>query len=271
VIRALGVEYRTRADLPKPHHPTCDQCGYDLIMTFSDHACPECGKPVRESLSAAARQPSRWEQNPSLLNPKQLGWQMTTLFRSPMSFFSSIPLRTDHRAARRWLIFSLLVIGLAAGVLGPVISYLGPWLGPLIAGAKNASLTEPDFSFTEWQLYAGSFAIGATWALLALVMVGVETGGMAIIGHMRQYAIDLSCTSKVTSYASIYMLAWVILGSVQILGVYLWMYHPSYRAATERTQILIGFGSAALLHIMGLVVFEWVVYAGLRRIQFSNK
>lgn len=257
VIRALGVEYRTINDLSAPHDPYCDECGYDLTMSPINSRCPECGKPVAESLSAAARNPSRWERNPAFFSPSQIAWQIKTLFSHPMTFFSSIPLRTDHAAARRWLMISLLFIGLTASLLGPALLY-----------------TDRDpvyFTFNNWVLYGIAYDIGLTWAMLALLMVGIETGGMAIIGTMKNYPIDLASTSKVTSYASIYMLVWVILGSAQILCIYIWMNQPAFRTVSERMQILVTFGSGAFVHIAGLVIFEWVVYSGLRKIQFSNK
>lgn len=258
VIRALGVEYRTSADLAAPRDPLCDECGYDLAMAPDDGRCPECGKPVAESLSATSRLASRWEKNPSLLNPAQIWWQFKTLFTHPRKFFASIPLRTDHAAARKWLIFSLILVGLAASLVGPGLFLVDP--NPIEFTWNNS-----------WLLFMISYDIGLTWILLALVMVGIETGGMAIIGHFRDFPIDLSCTAKVTSYASTYMLAWVFLGGIQILGAYWWTLTPGFKHVSERVQTLVGFGSGAFFHIAGLVVFEWVVYAGLRKIQFANK
>ncbi len=270
LARSLGVEYRTPADRSKPHDPTCDECGYNLTMSPTDGCCPECGKPVADSLSAATRRPSAWEQNPSLINPLRVMRQLFVVALSPFRYFSSIPLTTDHRAARRWLIFSLVLIGLCAAMLGPVLSYLPPLLLPLLH-TQNQLAWPPELTFANRQLYLVSFAIGMTWALLALMMVGIETGGMAIVSHVRQTPVDLAAAAKVTCYASTFMLPWVFIGSIQILGTYLWTFDKTYLVATERVKEVVAFGSGAVFHIAGLVIFEFIVYRGLRRIQYANK
>ncbi len=66
---ASKADYRAPADMPKPHDPLCESCGYNLVMAAMEGRCPECGKLVAESLGENSRSPTEWEKSPHWWNP----------------------------------------------------------------------------------------------------------------------------------------------------------------------------------------------------------
>src|SRR3982750_2622659 len=53
---------RTAADVPAPTSILCEGCGYTLDGLPSTSNCPECGKPIAESIGENRRRPPAWEQ-----------------------------------------------------------------------------------------------------------------------------------------------------------------------------------------------------------------
>ena len=45
-----------------PRKPRCDDCGYPIVGIPLDTKCPECGLPVRDSLSGGRRRPTPWHR-----------------------------------------------------------------------------------------------------------------------------------------------------------------------------------------------------------------
>lgn len=81
---------------PTEDQSLCEGCGYILQGLPADTNCPECGKPVRQSLDPLLRQPPLFEQQPG-------PWtffltSLEVLFR-PSRFFSHFTTRSDHPSA----------------------------------------------------------------------------------------------------------------------------------------------------------------------------
>src|SRR6185437_7292348 len=114
LVIAVRRDYRTPSDMPQPHDPTCDDCGYNLVAANLHGRCPECGKPVIESIGPDIRPVTAWERNPSLLNFKTIRHQLARLIRHPRKLFLDMPMLTGQSAAHRWLLYSLQLILLEA-------------------------------------------------------------------------------------------------------------------------------------------------------------
>jgi len=254
--RAVGVEYRVAGDLPKPRDPLCDVCGYDLCAAAADGRCPECGRPVVESLGPDVRPPSGWEMHPSFLRLTTVGGQFARLYTSPMRMFSGLPLLSGHHAARCWLAGMLTLVGVLAF-----------WIVEGLHAVSPDLLRGP----TDWQFYAAGVSIAATFVLLGLMMVGIETAGVTLVGRFRGGNIDLGGAAKVTCYASGLLPFWVLLAGVQIVAMVICSEHGVFKRVGPRYDEAITLGSLALAHIGGLLWFELTVYRGLRAIQFANK
>lgn len=271
-VRSVRQEYRKPKDHPGPREPRCEACGYDLRGSDTEGRCPECGKAVEESLNPRHRQASEWERTPHWWRVNLVLRQMWMLIRRPQTLFRHIPLLSEHEAARRWLglmivLVGLLGYGLVAGIR--LAFWLNEKLNPR-TGLEAANLT-----LANWQFYALGVGFGALWIALGLMMVGIETAGIATIGYFRQRPVDLAAASKVTGYASTLLLFWIVVGSLQIMGLTLYVISDTavfvLRHWGERWNALITVGSMAVAQIGGLLWFELVVYRGLAAIQYSNR
>lgn len=259
MVHAVRRDYRAPTDFPEPHDPWCDNCGYNLVMATDAGRCPECGRPVSASLGPDARPPTRWEERPGPFNFPVIAGQLLTLVRRPRKLFFSMPTLTGQPAAQRWLMGSMIIVGMLAALIVPAI-YL----------AVDA----------EWNAVAIplSAAMGLAWAVFGMMMVGIETLGIATFSRMRKQppgGVYLAAAAKVTCYASILMIVWVVLGGVQLVTLIYWMqsehnlvkvFHLSIRGL----QMVLA-GSLSVAHIGGLLWFELTVYRGVRAIQFANR
>jgi hypothetical protein len=87
------------ASVPREHELLCEHCGYGLDGLPDSTLCPECGKPVSDSTSAALRAPTAWE-TPGL--PFSARFLKTTwaVLTQPKGFFRHYRSRLDPRASR---------------------------------------------------------------------------------------------------------------------------------------------------------------------------
>ncbi len=262
LIAAIRLDYRTPADQPQPHDPWCDDCGYNLIAADPAGRCPECGRLVSDSLGSHTRLPTLWERNPKASNFPVIIQQLNLLVRHPRRLFLSMPTLNGQRAAQRWLLFSMLVIAAAALLIVPTIVVTGGILWSA-------------------EVLSGSLAMAFIWALLATMMVGIETAGVATVSRMRANregpagngrGVYLAAAAKVTCYSSILMVAWVFLGGTQLIFAVHYFFNESHMPVLSiHTQQILLASSLSIAHIGGLLWYEFTVYRGIRAVQFANK
>ncbi len=254
LVRVVRLDYRGPADGPEPHDPWCDACGYNLIATDAAGRCPECGRPVVESTGAHTRPPTAWEIWPSIFNVPVIVRQLSLLVKNPRRLFYAMPTLTGQRAAQRWLLYSALAIALVSVPIFPIAMWI----------------QEAEFSL---MIVAGTAAMCVFWPLFALMMVGIETAGIATFSKMRGRPIYLAAAAKVTCYSSILMVLWVILGGTQMIVSVYWYYHYvlSNHAGSIRAQQIFLAVTLGVAHIGGLLWYELTVYRGIRAVQFANK
>lgn len=255
LVRIVRLDYRTEADLPETHDPWCDVCGYNLIAAQVSGRCPECGRPVLESIGDHKRLPTEWEQNPTPLRLGAVFRQLSLLVWRPRTLFFSMPTLCGQRAAQRWLIMSLALMALVAL---PIV--------PGMAFARDA----------EWSydLIAGSLLMALVWAALSCMMVGIETAGIATFSKMKGHGVYLATSAKVTCYSSILMTVWVILGGLQLVAFSLWynqLFLMPLRFGSLRMHQILVAAALALPHMAGLLWYELTVYRGIRGVQYANR
>jgi hypothetical protein len=253
--RIVRLDYRTEADLPEPHDPWCDECGYNLIAADTNGRCPECGRPVIESIGHHKRQPTAWERRPALSNVGVILRLIKAIVLGPRKLFFSMPTLTGQAAAHRWLFLSLT---LAAVIALPIV--------PAMGRVVNA----------EWSidLVSGALAMALVWAALSCMMVGIETAGIATFSRMKGHGVHLSTAAKVTCYASILLTVWVICGGIQLVVFMVWgqqLIMAPLRPGSMRTHQILLAAALALPHMAGLLWYELTVYRGIRGVQYANK
>ena len=257
LVAAVRRDYRGPADQPEPHDPWCDECGYILVGVDPAGRCPECGRLIADSLGPQNRPPTAWELRPSILNVPVILAQAWAVARRPRALFFSMPTLTGQAAAQRWLVGSTAVLFILAL---PIV--------PALYVALDA----------EWNgaLAAGSLAMGLAWAVFGLMMVGVETAGIAAFSRMRGQKVLLSTSSKVTSYAALLMIPWIILGGAQLVAYTYLSSLPGhviqrmFHVGLQGEQVVLAV-SLAMAHIGGLLWYELTVYRGVRAIQYANR
>ena len=258
LVLAVRHECRGPADQPEPHDPWCDDCGYILTGVDPAGRCPECGRLIADSLGPYNRPPTPWERRPNFLNLPVILAQAAAVVSRPRTLFFSMPTLTGQAAAQRWLLGSTAVLFTLALSIVPAL-YL------TLEAEWNVALV------------AGSLAMGLVWAVFGLMMVGVETAGIAAFSRMRGQKVYLSTSSKVTSYSALLMIPWIILGGAQLVAyTYLSTLQQGhgiqrlFHVGLQGEQVILA-ASLSLAHIGGLLWYELTVYRGLRAIQYANK
>src|SRR2546423_4326820 len=96
---------RVASTIPAEHDILCEGCGYTLNGLPDDGRCPECGKPIAESIGHP-RVPPAWERRgPHDSFASAFGTFASTsrevLFH-PTRFYKTLATRRDDRAAHRF-------------------------------------------------------------------------------------------------------------------------------------------------------------------------
>ena len=144
---------------PTEDQSLCEGCGYILQGLPADANCPECGKPVRESVDPLLRHAPLFEQHPGpwtfLLTSLEI------LFR-PSRFFSHFTTRTDHPAAF-W--FGLIWRAIAAVLLACVVQHM-VWINSRTTLALPLMVMH--WAFLAYALFA-LFALPVVFVFLTVI------------------------------------------------------------------------------------------------------
>lgn len=254
------IETRTQArqaayspKMPGEYDLLCEQCGYQLDGLESSPNCPECGKPVPESLPEA-RKGTAWQRKPGVI-----AWVRTLcgVISHPKSIWRDV--RPDTRRSIALLLLNLGVASSAAtaGILIPGHVY----------GAASV-------------FYAVLFLVVAFDVLLVLTLI--EVVGIRFYGARRRWRITRGVADAIVAHSSV---GWVISGVGLALGWHAWQwvdvykmaawiggvlgpsYFPDYDVIRTGTMAFVLFGGL----LVGLMVFEFLVYFGFRRMRYANR
>lgn len=242
----------------------CEGCGYVLEGSRDRAACPECGKPVAESLPES-RVGTPWQQRPSLSAWLLTAWQTV---RHPARTFDRVRIDPDARWRDEGLRWDNLI---AASFLGVLVLMLG-----------HAS------SFGEAVLAFGVAVVFAPVVVLPLLaLTDLERIGIGFIGQRRGWRIDAVVSRVVCAHASV---GWIVATVLSALAYLVsWpVYHAVRRAFSANSRAggparpaapsvwgeFIDWVPMALPFLgfaAGMLAFELLVWIGVRRCKYANR
>lgn len=223
-------------------HVLCETCGYDIEGLPDSATCSECGRPVTES-RPERRVGSPYQKNPS--SGFYLATGVATLLY-PVRVFNRV--RIERDSSQRLLLSHIFVAS--------VLLSVGPWLdlgrlfldSPLLAWPLNFLIS-----------FVGLFGL-----------TKIESLGIRTFGARHRWRVTPDVALTVTAHAAV---GWVLGGVLFLLAVLFPL--PAWYITLPRGPLGFAFNAAAVIPAVlalaaGLIVFELLVYVGVRRCRFAN-
>jgi hypothetical protein len=232
----------------------CEGCGYTLNGLPADTGrCPECGKPIAESLGSTRVLPE-WER-PHRRPIAAFFATSTRAAYSPTKFYRTLATRRDTTAARsfariHWAIASLMFALAATGHLDWYNHFYATWY-------RGQWVTRIAFVV----LLVGTYAALAGVTGLAARLTNWE-------GTYRGYRLPLPVVLRGMYYHAVHYFPVALLALLTVLG---------YRALLDRHVLnAIGTGTTSLYVLCGEVILGAVYlfetyWIGMRNMMYANR
>ncbi|MCP4249704.1 MAG: hypothetical protein GY778_21900, partial [bacterium] len=107
LLRAMTIALPA-ADVPRP--PLCEVCGYDLSYHDLSARCPECGRPVVESLGDDVRDHMPWSFRGSRTDTVGFWNASFIAWLKPVCFLTRVPVHDSSRSVGIFLLLHLLLV-----------------------------------------------------------------------------------------------------------------------------------------------------------------
>ena len=249
----------------------CEKCGYVIEGLDTGGNCPECGKPIAESLPER-RVGTPWQQHPSVGSLMRTWW-MT--LRHPLRTLDVMKVggRRNRYALKVVTIFAASLIAACGFVAYPVYETI----------RTESALSVLQLVFTIF-----------IWATIPpfpfLVLTWIESRGLTIISRTRGFRVDTPLAASITSHGCVgWLLAAVLFSILYPSGVVLIeSVRPSF-VEYYGGRVLTGIGNEFPVPpapdwvywvdralwgtglLLGFLFFETFAYLGLRRLKFANR
>lgn len=231
----------------------CEKCGYVIEGLDQAGNCPECGKPIVESLPER-RIGTPWQQSPSVGSLVRTWW-MT--LRHPVRtldviWFEEHPGLSPAMASSAYSTIILAVfvlIGMIPGAIDPV-SGMTDLVGTTILTVIIVAV----IAFLLTQVY--------------FVLTLIEAKGLRVIGHTRGFRITDNIAWAIVGHGA---LGWAIVNASVIVLVLSELLLSGLKLPHTDQLSLISIALGITTVLFGFLFFETFAYLGLRRLKFANR
>ncbi|MAY74939.1 MAG: hypothetical protein CMJ31_09555 [Phycisphaerae bacterium] len=241
----------------------CERCGYVIEGLDRSGACPECGKPIEESLPER-RVGSEWQQSSTAIS-----WLRTTihLLARPLWMLDRLAIERRRTQSLWWT--NVIVAGVLVGV-GCAITV---W----IWGARFAMGPEPAAGFDPLGLFVHLLLLAPPAAASAVLIIGglnaIEERGLRLLASRRRWRLTPVAAHAVVAHGAA---GWVMAAVFIAVCIPLATYRAEIRwypfVALGRTlhpPIILAAGVLGM--IGGFLFFETFAWLGLRRLKYANR
>jgi predicted RNA-binding Zn-ribbon protein involved in translation (DUF1610 family) len=228
----------------------CERCGY--IIDDLDHSlpCPECGKPISESLPER-RVGTPWQQNPSFKTMART-WMQSLMHpiktMDAVVFSEKDTTRLLHETISFAMIISLLFSALMC-----------------FAMSAHFPLSATFFMF--------SIVPAIVFALILILLSCIEAKGLQVIGKSRGFRISPPIAWVIVGHGAV---GWLIVGLSVGFGTATRAVAFNIESMTDNYALADDyrlFGNIAMVIgiLAGFLFFETFAYLGLRRCKYANR
>jgi predicted RNA-binding Zn-ribbon protein involved in translation (DUF1610 family) len=246
------AESQPQYDPKDPYTLLCERCGYVIEGLDTESVCPECGKPIVESLPER-RTGTPWQQCSGIRSLIQTWWKT---IRHPKITIDILQLHNED-GIQLASISILLSVGFSV-VLCVLPALIFSGIGLIL------------------MLSLGGM-IGVCFGWLALfTLTAIEAMGLRVFGKKSGYRIDQSLSWAIVGHGCV---GWVIMLFWFTIGMWSGIWYialselnsyrgPELLVLTLKIVALVSF----LIGVpLGFIVFESFAYLGIRRCKYANR
>jgi hypothetical protein len=229
----------------------CERCGYVVEGLPAEGACPECGKPIAESLPER-RVGTVWQSNRPGLWTLARSWH-ACLFH-PLRTLDQLAPGMPTRGMRSLNAFVCAFLWLI-GVVGPTVSL-----------TFDPEIVEPE-EMVFMVILSGVVAVVTTTLVFAgvLLLTEIEARGLELISRQRGFRITPAIARRVCDHGGV---GWAVCGgTVAVIG----LGSTAWHTRTGGMLPAWGYWSGLGLIAFGFLFFETFAWLGLRRLKYANR
>lgn len=254
----------------------CERCGYVIEGLPRAGDCPECGKPIEESLPGR-RTGTAWQQRPRIARLPATWWRS---IRHPYRTLDTM--RPQEKPDARLGVYSMFAGGLLMGWSWWKLFewiYIRPMSGEPLVWAQRIAFVALSIGFG---VLTAIVLTGLMWTLTR-----IETKGLGVIAKTRGFRLSVGYRRAITAHGCAgWVLAGVLFLCTNTLSNFALelsrgpdiVFETSTSGAIELpgSSVLPWWAYKIVWHLrwvgllIGFLWFETFAYLGLRRLKFAN-